>query len=245
MAKELKIPEYIYAENSFCPGCGHGVVSKLIASVLEELGIKETIGVVAVGCACLLPESLGVDWIQAQHGRAPAVAGGVKRIRPDCFTFTYQGDGDAGAIGLSETIYSAKRNEKITTFFINNGVFGMTGGQAAPTSLEGQVTTTSRNGCDYTIFGEPLMLAELLATFNVGYIARGSISNIKEINKTKDYIKKAIQCQLNGKGYSFVEILSPCPTNWKMDPIQSMDRIEKTAMPFFPCGEIRNEVNAK
>lgn len=245
MAKSLKTPEYLYAENSFCPGCGHGVVSKLLGSVMEELGVEKSIGAIAVGCGCLLPESFGVDWIQAQHGRAAAVAGGIKRTRPECFVFTYQGDGDAGAIGLSETVYSAKRNEKITTIFINNGVFGMTGGQAAPTSLEGQVTTTSKYGCDYSVSGEPLKLAELLSTFNVGYVARGSISNIKEINKTREYIKRAVQCQLDGRGYSFIEILSPCPTNWKMDPLQSVDRIEQIAMPFFKCGEIRNEVIVK
>lgn len=241
MARKLQTPEYIYGPTSYCPGCGHGIVSKLIGAVMEELGMPKTIGCVAVGCSCLMPESFGIDWIQAQHGRAPAVAGGVKRVRPDAFVFTYQGDGDAGAIGFSETVYSAKRNEQITTFFINNGVFGMTGGQMAPTSLQGQVTPTSPAGCDYGIAGKPLKLAELLATFDVGYIARGSLANYKEINKTKKYIKNAMRCQMEGRGYAFVEILSTCPTNWKLSPLQSFKRLEKESSLYFPCGELVNK----
>jgi 2-oxoglutarate ferredoxin oxidoreductase subunit beta len=238
MSQVLKIPEYIYGKSSFCPGCGHGIVAKLVAANLEELNIEEVIGVEAVGCACLITEYFGLDWIQAQHGRAPAVAAGVKRIRPDNFVFTYQGDGDAGAIGLSETIYSAKRNEHITTFFINNGVFGMTGGQTAPTSLEGQKTTTSVHGVDYGTFGQPLKLAELLANFNVGYIARGSLADVSEIRKTREYIKKAIETQMNKDGYSFVEILAPCPTNWGISVEKCLKRLKEEAMPFFPCGEL-------
>ncbi len=240
MAKSLNIPAYISGANSFCPGCGHGVALKLIAKAMEDLGLEKVIGCLPVGCSCLMADYFGVDWIQSQHGRAPAVAAGAKRVRPEAFVFTYQGDGDAGAIGIAETIYSAKRNEKITTFFINNGVFGMTGGQTAPTSLAGQVTTTGKYGTDYGVFGEPLHLAELLASFNVGYVARGSIANFKEINKTREYIKRAIKCQLDGKGYSFVEILAPCPTNWKMNVPQALERIENSMMPLFPCGEKAN-----
>ena len=240
MTKKLAIPKLIYSTHTFCPGCGHGTISKLLAIVLEELGIaEESIGAVAVGCACLLPESFGTDWIQAQHGRAPAVAAGVKRVRPNNFVFTYQGDGDAGAIGIAETLYAAKRNEHITTIFVNNGVFGMTGGQCAPTSLEGQKTATSKNGCDYSKNGNPLELAELLSNFDVGYIARGSIANFKEMNKTKEYIKKAVRCQLEGRGYSFVEVLAPCPTNWKLPPVDSMMRIENEVMTHFKCGELK------
>lgn len=163
----------------------------------------------------------------------------MKRVRPDNFVFTYQGDGDAGSIGIAETLYAAKRNEKITTFFINNGVFGMTGGQTAPTSLEGQVTVTAKEGCSYDVFGKPLELAELISTFDVGYVARGSISNFKELQKTREYMKKAVQCQLDGKGFAFVEILAPCPSNWKLSPVASMERIENEAMRYFKCGELK------
>lgn len=240
MTKELKTPTLIYTANTFCPGCGHGIISKLLALVLEELGIEnKSTGAVAVGCACLLPESFGCDWIQAQHGRAPAVAAGIKRVRPNNFVFTCQGDGDAGAIGIAESIYAAKRNEGITTIFVNNGVFGMTGGQCAPTTLEGQKTTTTQAGCDYRYNGKPLELAELLASFDVGYVARGSVCNFKELWKTKEYIKEAVQCQLEGRGYSFVEVLAPCPTNWKMTPVESMKRIEDIGMKYFRCGVLK------
>ena len=243
MAQSLRIPKLVCKENSFCPGCGHGVIEKLLCDVLEELGLEETsIGAIAVGCACMMPEFIDIDWIQAQHGRAAAVAAGVKRVRPDNFVFCYQGDGDAGAIGLSETLYAAKRNEKITAIFVNNGVFGMTGGQMAPTSLEGQKTTTSKSGCDYGQNGKPLELAELISSFDVGYVARGSLANFKEIKKTREYIKKAVECQMSGKGYSFVEILSPCPTNWKLTPVASLDRLENEAMEYFACGELKGGV---
>ncbi|MCI2062511.1 MAG: thiamine pyrophosphate-dependent enzyme [Eubacteriaceae bacterium] len=243
MQENILTPKLVVKENKFCPGCGHGVIEKLICQVLEEKGLEnEAVGIVAVGCACLITDYMGTDWIQAQHGRAPAVAAGVKHVRPGKFVFTYQGDGDAAAIGLSETMYAAKRNEPITTFFVNNGVFGMTGGQMAPTSLLGQKTTTSPFGCDYSKAGEPIKLAELLATFNVGYIARGSIANYSELMKTKKYISKAIDCQIQNRGYSFVEILSPCPTNWKMSPVDSLKRIETEAMTYFGCGELKGQV---
>lgn len=240
MAKELKFPKLIITENGFCPGCGHGVMAKLLSDIFEEMGIDETaIGAAAVGCGCMIKGTLGIDWVQAQHGRAAAVAAGMKRVREDNFVFSYQGDGDAAAIGIAETIYAAKRNEKITTIFINNGVFGMTGGQTAPTTLEGQITTTAADGCRYEDFGKPMELAELVAMFDVGYVARGSISNFRELQKTKKYIKKAVSCQMEGRGYSFVEVLAPCPTNWKMSPVASLDRIEKEAMEYFKCGELK------
>lgn len=240
MANELKRPELIIHENGFCPGCGHGIMAKLLCNVFKETGVDDiAIASSAVGCGCMIKGTMGIDWVQAQHGRASAVAAGMKRVHPENFVFSYQGDGDAAAIGIAETIYSAKRNEKITTIFINNGVFGMTGGQTAPTSLEGQITTTAQSGCDYDVFGKPMMLAELISTFDVGYVARGSISSFKELQKTKNYIKKAIECQMAGKGYSFVEIMAPCPTNWKLSPVESMERIEKVAMAYFPCGELK------
>lgn len=239
----FKTPKLVKQNSAFCPGCGHGIAGKLIWEVLEELNYdQKCICAGAVGCTCLMSQSADMDWIQSQHGRAAAVAVGVKAIRPDSFVFTYQGDGDAGAIGLSETLYCAKRNDPITVFFINNGVFGMTGGQCAPTSLEGQKTTTSPAGCSYDKNGKPLELAEMIAAFDVGYVARGSLANYKEIKKTKEYIKKAVQCQIDGKGYSFVEILSPCPTNWKLSPVASLERLEKEAMQYFSCGELKGEV---
>ncbi len=240
MARELRKPELIIQENKFCPGCGHGVIAKLLCNAFLEMGVDDiAIGAAAVGCGCMIKGTMGNDWVQAQHGRASAVAAGMKRVRPDNFVFSYQGDGDAGAIGIAETIYSAKRNENITTIFINNGVFGMTGGQTAPTSLEGQITTTAKAGCDYHVFGKPLELAELVSTFDIGYAARGSIANFRELQKTKEYIKKAIACQMEGKGYSFVEILAPCPSNWKLSPVESLERIEKEAMAYFTCGELK------
>lgn len=240
MAKVLKRPELIFDENMFCPGCGHGIVGKLLCNCFEEMGVSDiAIGAGAVGCACIMYNTLGVDWIQSQHGRAAAVAQGMKRARPDNFVFTYQGDGDAGAIGIAETLYAAKRNANITVFFVNNGVFGMTGGQTAPTTLEDQKTATSVHGCDYAENGQPLQLAEMLASFDVGYVARGSIANFRELSKTKEYIKKAIKNQLDGNGYSFVEILSPCPSNWKMSPVDCLDRMEKVQMQYFKCGELK------
>lgn len=242
MAVVKRIPNTLYDDNKYCPGCGHGIVNRLFAEVLEELKQdKKAIGVVAVGCSCLMPESFGVDWIQAAHGRAPAIASGLKRVRPENFIFTYQGDGDAAAIGLSETLYSAQRNEKITTIFVNNGVFGMTGGQMAPTSLKGQKTKTSIYGRDTNLTGMPMKVAELISNFDVSYIARGSVTNTKEINKTKKYIKKAVECQINNEGYSFVEILSPCPTNWNMEPKDAIKRIESDVINYYKLGEIKNK----
>jgi len=240
MAQVLKRPKLIISENMFCPGCGHGIMAKMLANVFEEKGIADTaILAGAVGCTCILIGSFGTDGIQAQHGRAAAVAQGVKKVRPDNFVFTYQGDGDAGAIGIAETIYAAKRNAPITTFFINNGVFGMTGGQTAPTSLADQTTVTAVDGVDYGAFGKPLKLAEMLAGFDVGYVARGSIANFAEFQKTRKYVEKAIDYQLEGKGYSFVEVLAPCPSNWKMAPVDCYDRIENVMMDYFPCGELK------
>lgn len=240
MAKELKRPEMIVNPNGFCAGCGHGVVIKLLAEAFDEMGISDIAACgVAVGCGCMLSKTFGIDTVQAQHGRATAVAAGMKRVRPNRFVFSYQGDGDAGAIGIAETIYSAKRNEKITTIFINNGVFGMTGGQAAPTSLNDQIATTAKDGVDYNVFGEPLHLAELISTFNVGYVARGSIANFKELQKTRKYIRDAIKCQQENKGYGFVEILAPCPSNWKLSPVACLERLETVSMDNFKCGVLK------
>jgi len=240
MEKTLRIPKLVVKEHNFCAGCGHGICEKMLANLFEELGIDDrVICAGAVGCTCNMPSSLGIDWIQSQHGRAAAVAQGMKKVRPDNIVITYQGDGDAGAIGLAETLYAAKRNAGITVFFVNNGVFGMTGGQTAPTALEGWVTTTAQHGTSYDEFGKPLLLAEMVAQFDVGYVARGSIANFKELQKTKKYMKKALQCQMENRGYSFVEILAPCPTNWKLSPAESMDRILNESMQVFKCGELK------
>ena len=186
MEKTLRMPKLVVKEHNFCAGCGHGICEKMLANLFEELGIDDrVICAGAVGCTCNMPSSLGIDWIQSQHGRAAAVAQGMKKVRPDNIVITYQGDGDAGAIGLAETLYAAKRNAGITVFFVNNGVFGMTGGQTAPTALEGWITTTAQHGTSYEEFGKPLLLAELVAQFDVGYVARGSIANFKELQKTK------------------------------------------------------------
>ena len=233
-------------DNKFCPGCGHGIVNRLLAESLEELGVADdTIGVVAVGCGCLQVDTFGIDWIQSPHGRAPAVATGVKRSRPDKIVLTYQGDGDCLAIGMSETIHTAFRGENITVIFINNGVFGMTGGQMAPTTLSGQRTTTSPKGRDTTVSGNPANIINLLNTFDtVSYLARGSVHNPAAIKRAKGYIKKALQNQKEGAGYSFVEILSPCPTNWGLTPLQSLQHMKDNVLAVYPLGEFAGGATA-
>lgn len=225
-------------DNKYCPGCGHGIVNRLVAEVLEEMGLdKKAIGVVAVGCACLMIDTFGVDWIQAQHGRAAAVAAGIKRCRPENPVFSYQGDGDALAIGFSETLYAAIRNEKITVIFVNNGVFGMTGGQMAPTSLNGQKTTTSPKGRDVNISGNPVNVIEFMKTLDIAYLARGSVMDVAAINRTKKYIRNAFEAQISGEGYSFVEVLSPCPTNWGLAPVKSLEHIKNNVAKVYNIGE--------
>lgn len=226
-------------ENKYCPGCGHGLVNRLLAEVLEEMGLEsQAIGVVAVGCACWMIDTFGIDWIQAQHGRAAAVASGIKRVRPHNLVFSYQGDGDALSIGLAETLYAAIRKEKISVIFVNNGVYGMTGGQMAPTTLPGQRTQSSPFGRDPRYTGDPVNVLEFLKTLDVAYLARGSLSTVAQINRTKKYIRKAFEAQMEGKGYSFVEVLSPCPTNWGLSPVEAMQRIETEVQAVYPTGEI-------
>ncbi|MEG0051432.1 MAG: thiamine pyrophosphate-dependent enzyme [Terrisporobacter sp.] len=233
-----KKPSILVEDNKFCPGCGHGIINRLVAEVLEEMELdKKAIGSIAVGCACLMMDTFGIDWVQAQHGRAAAVATGIKRCRPESPVFTYQGDGDALAIGFSETMYAAIRNENITVIFVNNGVFGMTGGQMAPTTLSGQKTTTSPFGRNTDITGRPVNIINFMENLNIGYAARGGITNIKEINQTKKYIKNAFKTQMNNEGYSFVEILSPCPTNWGLTPEMSLKHISENVVVEYPMGE--------
>ncbi len=231
-------PKACFLENKYCPGCGHGIINRILAEVLEEMGIDgDTIGVIAVGCASLMPDTFDIDCIQAQHGRAAAIATGVKRCRPDKMVFAYQGDGDALAIGFSETMYAAIRNENITVIFVNNGNFGMTGGQMAPTTLEGQKTTTSPKGRKREETGDPLNVIEMMKTLDVTYLARGSVTSSINIAKTKQYIRKALEIQQKGQGYSFVEILSPCPTNWGLSPVKALERIDETVTGVYALGE--------
>ena len=232
------IPKACFIDNKYCPGCGHGIANRLVAEVLEEMGRDgDALAAIAVGCASLMPDTFGIDCVQAQHGRAAAVAVGMKRCRPDTLVFTYQGDGDALAIGFSETMYAAVRHENITVIFVNNGNFGMTGGQMAPTTLEGQRTTTSPRGRDVRTTGDPMNIMELLKPLDPAYLARGSMTSSAEILKTKKYIRTAFEAQERGMGYSFVEILSPCPTNWGLSAMDAVARIRAEVVPVYPLGE--------
>lgn len=241
MAMVKQVPKTIYNANSFCPGCGHGIVCRLIAEALEELGhADDAICALAVGCACLVNRTLATDRLQCAHGRAAACAAGIKRTRPNNVVYTYQGDGDALSIGFSETMYSAQRNEHITQIIVNNGVYGMTGGQASPTTLLGQKTVTTVNGRTLEANGAPIDIMKQLSQFGgVAYLARGSMHDAQNILKTKEYLKRAFQAQLDGRGYSCVEILSPCPTNWHMNPIDAMARIKSDVIAYYPVGEFK------
>jgi 2-oxoglutarate ferredoxin oxidoreductase subunit beta len=228
----------------YCPGCTHGIIHCLVAEVIDELGIREkTIGVAPVGCAVFAYEYFNCDMHEAAHGRAPAVATGIKRVHPDNVVFTYQGDGDLASIGIAEIVHAANRGEKITTIFVNNAIYGMTGGQMAPTSLLGQVTTTSPYGRNPDTEGHPIRVSEMLATVEgAAFIERVSVHDIKNINKAKRAIKKAFQVQLAGKGFAMVEVLSTCPTNWGMTPVESLKWIEENMIPYYPLG-IKKEVD--
>lgn len=222
----------------YCPGCTHGIVHRLVAEAIDELGIRErTIGVAPVGCAVFAYEYFNCDMQEAAHGRAPAVATGIKRVLPDRVVFTYQGDGDLAAIGTAEIVHAATRGENITVIFINNAIYGMTGGQMAPTTLIGQVTTTTPYGRDPGKAGYPIRMSEMLATLEgSAYIERVSVHDIKHINQAKRAIKKAFETQLAGKGFSMVEVLSTCPTNWGMTPVEALKWLEQNMIPYYPLG---------
>lgn len=222
----------------YCPGCGHGIVHRLVAEVIDELGIEgNTIGVAPVGCAVFAYNYFNCDVQEAAHGRAPAVATGIKRVHPDKVVFTYQGDGDLAAIGTAETVHAAARGENITIIFINNAIYGMTGGQMAPTTLPGQVTQTSPYGRDTKTQGHPIRVSEMLATTSgAAYIERVTIDTVPHINQAKKAIKKAFQTQLEGKGFSLVEVVSTCPTNWGMSPVESMNWLRENMLPYYPLG---------
>ncbi len=222
----------------YCPGCTHGIIHRLVAEVMDELGIEgKAIGVASVGCSVMAYNYFGCDMVQAAHGRAPAVATGVKRSDPSKIVFTYQGDGDLAAIGTAETVHSAARRENITVIFVNNAIYGMTGGQMAPTTLPGQVTQTSPYGRDVNVAGYPVKVAELLSNVDgAAYIERVAVNNVKNVNKAKKAIKKAFQNQIDGKGFSLVEVLSTCPTNWGLTPEKALTWLEENMMPYYPLG---------
>ena len=222
----------------YCPGCTHGICHRLVAEVLDELKIEgDTIGVAPVGCAVMAYDYFNCDMQEAAHGRAPAVATGIKRVHPDKLVFTYQGDGDLAAIGTAETVHAATRGENITVIFLNNTIYGMTGGQMAPTTLPGQVTQTSPYGRDPKTQGNPIRMSEMLATLDgPSYIARVALDTVPNIKKARAAIKKAFQNQIDGKGFSLVEVLSTCPTNWGLSPEEAIKRLQKDMIPYYPLG---------
>jgi len=225
----------------YCPGCTHGIAHRLVAEVIDELGIQDrTIGVASVGCSVFSYNYFEGDFQQAAHGRAPAVATGIKRVHPDAVVFTYQGDGDLASIGAAEILHAAARGENITVVFINNAIYGMTGGQMAPTTLVGQKTTTSPFGRYAKLQGYPVKVSELLATVEgAAYVARFSLHNPANIAKAKQGIKRAFSTQMEGKGFSLVELLSTCSTNWGMTPAQSLLWLERNMIPEYPLGEFK------
>jgi len=242
MEKVFGRPESLLAVRThYCPGCGHGIIHRLLTEVIDELDLKErTVGVAPVGCSVLIYDYIGCDMYEAAHGRAPAIATGCKRVRPELAVFTYQGDGDLAAIGTAEVVHAAARGELITTIFVNNAVYGMTGGQMAPTTLLGQKTTTSPYGRDPKQAGYPIRISELLATVNgAAYIARVSVHTPKNILQAKRAMKKAFETQIAGLGYSLVEILSQCPTIWRLTPKESLDWVENKMIPYYPLGEFK------
>lgn len=225
----------------YCPGCTHGVAHRLIAEVLDEMGVRErTVGVASVGCSVFAYNYFDFDFVQAPHGRAPAMATGVKRVLPDRIVFTYQGDGDLASIGMAEIIHAAARGENITVIFINNANYGMTGGQMAPTTLPGQKTTSSPLGRDVEMMGFPIRTAEMLATLDgASYVVRRSLHDPKNIRLARKALRTAFAVQQSGLGFSLVELLSICPTNWGLTPCQSLDWLEQKMLPYYPVGDYK------
>jgi len=227
----------------YCPGCTHGIIHRLVAEAIDSLGIAgETIGVASVGCSVFTYNYFNVDMVQAAHGRAPAVATGVKRADPSKIVFTYQGDGDLASIGMAETVHSAARGENITVIFVNNAIYGMTGGQMAPTSLPGQVTQTSPYGRDTNTVGYPVKVCELLSTLDgAGYIERVAVNNVKNVKAAKKAIEKAFRNQVEGKGFSLIEVVSTCPTNWGKTPEGALQWLEENMLPYYPLGVYKDK----
>jgi 2-oxoglutarate ferredoxin oxidoreductase subunit beta len=231
----------------YCPGCGHGIIHRLLAEVIDELGIRErVVGVAPVGCSVLIYNYINCDMYEAAHGRAPAVATGCKRVHPNLIVFTYQGDGDLASIGTAEVVHAAARGENITVIFVNNAVYGMTGGQMAPTTLLGQKTTTSPYGRSSKREGYPIRISEMLATLNgAAYIARVSIHSPKEIVRAKKALKKAFETQMKGLGFSLVEFLSQCPVNWRMPPSEAVKWVGEEMIAYYPLGEFKTPEREK
>lgn len=244
MAVVYKRPESLTdAVFSFCPGCTHGIITKTIAEVIDELGIEgRTIGLSPVGCAVTVYNFFACDMVEAAHGRAPAIATGIKRANPDNIVFTYQGDGDLAAIGMCETVHAAARGENITVIFVNNAIYGMTGGQMAPTSLLGQVTQTSPYGREAVSAGYPIKVCELLSTLDgVALAQRVTVDSVKNIRIAKKAIKRAFQNQIDGKGYSIIEIVSTCPTNWGLSPVEALQWLRDNMLPYYPLGVYKDK----
>ncbi len=231
----------------YCPGCTHGIIHRLVAEVLEELDLlDDAIGVAPVGCAVFCYDYFSCDMQEAAHGRAPAVATGIKRVNPKSAVFTYQGDGDLASIGAAEIVHASMRGEKFTTIFVNNAIYGMTGGQMAPTTLIGQKATTAPYGRSEDLTGLPLRVSEMLATIpKAVYVERVSVHDIPNINKAKKAIKRAFEIQMKGLGFTFVEILSTCPTNWGKTPLESLKWLQENMIPYFPLGNFRNVEEVK
>ena len=250
MSKNLISPENLVYQRTkvlndkvmhYCPGCGHGTVHRVLAEAIDELGIQsDTIGVTPVGCSVLAYYYLDLDMSQAAHGRAPAVATGIRRVFPEKYVFTYQGDGDLAAIGTAETIHACNRGENILIVFINNGIYGMTGGQMAPTTLPGMKSSTSPRGRDVATMGNPLKITELVAQLpGTYYVARHSVHTPANVRKTKRALKKAFEYQKLNKGTCFIEVVSNCPSGWKMAPVQSNKWMEENMLPYYPLGDIK------
>jgi len=225
----------------YCPGCTHGIIHRLIAEVIDELGIQgRTVGIAPVGCAVLAYNYFNCDFQEAAHGRAPAMATGIKRVRPDLIVFTYQGDGDLASIGMGEIIHAANRGEKFTTIFINNAIYGMTGGQMAPTTMPGQRASTAPLGRNTDQTGMPIRMANLLSQLvTPSYITRQAVLKPQQINKTKKAIKKAFEYQVEGKCFSLVEVISTCPTNWGLTPLDALKWAEDTLLPYYELGDFK------
>ncbi len=227
----------------YCPGCTHGIVHRLVAEVIDELGIEgNTVGVASVGCSVFSYNYFNCDMVQAAHGRAPAVATGLKRAIPDNVVFTYQGDGDLAAIGMAETVHAATRGENITVIFINNAIYGMTGGQMAPTSLPGQITQTSPYGRDVKTAGYPIRVCELLSTLSGTALAqRVTVDTVAHVREAKKAIKKGFENQINKKGYSIIEVVSACPTNWGLSPEEAIKWLQDNMLPYYPLGVYKDK----
>ena len=227
----------------YCPGCTHGIIHRLVAEAIDSLGIQgRTIGVASVGCSVMAYNYFDVDMVQAAHGRAPAVATGVKRSDPGNIVFTYQGDGDLAAIGTAETVHSAARGENITVIFVNNAIYGMTGGQMAPTTLPGQVTQTSPYGRDVKTVGYPVKICEMLSQLDgAAYLERVAVNDVKNIKNAKRAIEKAFRYQVEGKGFSLIEVVSTCPTNWGLPPVKALKWLEENMIPYYPLGVYKDK----